>query len=417
MRVRFFVLAISVCALAFGADWATWRFDPQRTGWQRDERVLNARTVTKLALLWKRKLSDRPDGLADPLILGPIITHRGIKELVLAKTSSDVVYAIDADLNRVFWSRKLTEKPLISNSTCIGDSRVTPSMAPSVVRPKTSLGYEDDFSDGNKPLYVLSADGVLHAFRLRTGEDFAPPEKFLPAGARPTSMDVVSSDLYIATAAVCGGVPDRLWTVDLNSSGERTGSSARSQLIEDYDHDALGRNNADRFPARTAFEWQGKELAVAITPRGELAVRNAKSRPMIFGLPGSGNSPGLATWEDPAGDRWIYANLQDSLKAFRLMPGQVRPEFAQSWKLSGLDAPGPPALANGILYFLSSAGTSASNHLVLHAVDALQGRELYNSGQSICSNSSSKNLAIANGHISFSATDGWLYCFGIPFQM
>ncbi len=163
------------------------------------------------------------------------------------------------------------------------------------------------------------------------------------------------------------------------------------------------------------------------------------------------NSPSLATWEDRTGNRWLYANLDDSIKAFRLAQGQVQPEFVQSWTLPGLDAPGPPILANGILYFLSSAGsakgtdacrqtgedlarpsgdtpntvpvlrafpkTLGSNHLVLHAVDALQGTELYNSGESICSSSSSKNLAIANGHISFSAADGWLYCFGIPFQI
>jgi hypothetical protein len=315
-------------------------------------------------------------------------------------------------------------------------------MAPSVVRPKTSLGYENDFSDGNKPLYVLSGDGDLHAFRLRTGEDFAAPLKLLPDNARPTSMDVIGNDLYIATAAMCGGVPDRLWSVD-----PKTGFSAWSRPIENYEHDAM----SGLFSARTAFEWQGKQLAVAVSPNGELAVRDAKSQPTIFGLPGSGNFPSLATWEDAAGNRWVYTNLRDGIKAFRLTPGQAQPEFAQPWSLSGLNSPGPPILANGILYFLSSAGsatgtdaarqtgaglacpsgdtphtvpvlravfkTSASHHLILHAVDALQGRELYNSGESICSNSSSKNLAIANGHISFSGADGWLYCFGIPFQM
>jgi outer membrane protein assembly factor BamB len=172
---------------------------------------------------------------------------------------------------------------------------------------------------------------------------------------------------------------------------------------------------------------------------------------MIFGRPGSDNSGRLATWQDAEGNRWVYANFRDSVRAFRLTPGQREPEFTVSWQLSGLHAPGPPILANGILYFLSSAGsakgtdaarqtgaglacpsggtphtapvlrtvvkTSASNHLVLHAMDALQGTELYNSGESICSSASSKNLAIANGHICFSAADGWLYCFGIPFQM
>ncbi len=367
-------------------------------------------------LLWKRKLSDRPNGVADPLILGPIITHRGIKELVLAKTSSDNVYAIDADLNRVFWSRSLTKQPSIPDSSCSSDSRVTPSMAPSVIRPKTAVGYEDDFSDGNKPLYVISTDGSLHAFRLRTGEDFAPPLRLFPDSARPTSMDVADDYLYIATASICGGVPDRLWTVGLKNGGRATGFSAQQQLIKEYDRDIVGDTDAGSFKARTAFGWQGQELMVGITGAGELAFRDAKSQPIIFGLPSSGNSPTLATGKDAAGNRWVYANLQNSIKAFRLTQRQTQLELEQGWTSSGLNAPGPPVLANGILYFLSSAGATVSSHLVLHAVDALEGRELYNSGESICSNSSSKNLAIANGHISFSATDGWLYCFAIPFQ-
>jgi outer membrane protein assembly factor BamB len=414
MRSRFLVLALSACALALGADWSTWRFDPQRTGWQRDERVLNTRTATKLALLWKREFSNLPAGLADPLILGPIITQRGIKELVLAKTSSDVVYAIDADLNRVFWSRDLTEGARTSSSTCSGDSRVTPSMAPSVIRPKTSTG--DDFSDGNKPLFVLSANGDLHALHLRTGEEFGAPLKLLPASARPTTMDVAGSNLFIATSTKCGGVPNRLWTVDVDSDEEQIGALAQSQAIPDYEREKAGGSGVD-FQARTAFEWHGKEFLVAVSDQGKLSLQEAKSQPMIFGVPGSSDSPSLATWEDAASNRWIYANLRDSVRAFRVTQGRTLPEFVQAWQLSGIDTPGPPVLANGILYFLSTAGSGASKHLILHAVDAVRGEELYNSGESIGSNSSSKNLAIANGHVSFSTSDGRLYCFGMPFQM
>ncbi len=284
MRVRLFVLAIFACAFALGADWATWRFDPQRTGWQRDERVLNAQTVRKLALLWKRKLSDHPNGLADPLILGPIITHRGIKELVLTKTSSEIVYAIDADLNTVFWSRDLAGKSRISDSTCSSDLRVTPSMAPSVIRPKTSTAYEDDFSDGNKPLYVLSANGTLHLFRLRTGEDFMPPEKLLPATAKPMSMDVAGNILYIATAAVCGGPAELLWTVDLTRGVEQSGFSVQSQRVADYDRDNVGGEGASISSTRTAFEWQGKEFLVEISAKGKLTTVAAKSQDDDFGI-------------------------------------------------------------------------------------------------------------------------------------
>ena len=94
-------------ALAAGADWLLLRGDAQNSGWQRDEKILNTRTVGRLHLLWQHKLSNTPDSLTDPLILGPIITYRGIKELVFVQNTAGSVYAIDADLGRIFWNRSL----------------------------------------------------------------------------------------------------------------------------------------------------------------------------------------------------------------------------------------------------------------------------------------------------------------------
>jgi hypothetical protein len=186
--------------------------------------------------------------------------------------------------------------------------------------------------------------------------------------------------------------------------------------MQDYERGKVGLSGID-FQARTAFGWHGKEFLVAVSDQGKLSFQEVESQPMIFDLPGSSDSPNLATWQDAAANRWIYANLRDSVRAFRVTKEQTVPQFMQAWQLSGMDTPGPPVLANGILYFLSTTGSGSLKHLVLHAVDALRGEELYNSGERILSSSSTKNLAIANGHLSFSTADGSLYCFGLPFQM
>lgn len=82
------VLFFAGAALAFGADWVSLRGDLQNSGWQRGEKYLSASTVGRLHLLWRRKLGDTPDSLTDPLILGPIITDRGIKELVFVQNAA-----------------------------------------------------------------------------------------------------------------------------------------------------------------------------------------------------------------------------------------------------------------------------------------------------------------------------------------
>src|SRR4051794_32091897 len=94
-----------VCALAHAAEWLSYGGDPQRSGWQRHEKFLTPQSVKGMKLLWKRQLDNQSrelNSLTAPTLLGPIITHRGIKELVFVAGSSDVVYAVDADLGKVF---------------------------------------------------------------------------------------------------------------------------------------------------------------------------------------------------------------------------------------------------------------------------------------------------------------------------
>src|SRR6266581_3175810 len=97
-------------ALAYAAEWLCYGGDPQRSGWQRREKNLNTLSVRRLKLLWKRQLDNQSKGLNSltaPTLLGPIFTHRGVKELVIIAGSSDNVYAVDADLGTVFWKRHL----------------------------------------------------------------------------------------------------------------------------------------------------------------------------------------------------------------------------------------------------------------------------------------------------------------------
>jgi glucose dehydrogenase len=134
-------LRVLIAVLGFGyllaqaADWLNYGGDQQRMGWQRREKRLSTTSVKEMKLLWKRKL-DSPSGrlksLTAPVILGPLVTHRGIKELVFVAGASDSVYAVDVDLGTVFWQRRLKVAPNLDRSSrlpCGQGLTATPAFA------------------------------------------------------------------------------------------------------------------------------------------------------------------------------------------------------------------------------------------------------------------------------------------------
>jgi hypothetical protein len=65
--------------------------------------------------------------------------------------------------------------------------------------------------------YVISSDGMLHVVGLPSGKDIQRPAPFLPANSRWTSPIAVNTTLYAATSGSCGGAPDAVWAIDLDS--------------------------------------------------------------------------------------------------------------------------------------------------------------------------------------------------------
>jgi len=75
--------AVCGCVAVFGANWLTDGFDPQRTNWQRDEKILSPSTVKNMKLLWKVKLDNKPHemhALLSPLIVDKAATKSGPKD-------------------------------------------------------------------------------------------------------------------------------------------------------------------------------------------------------------------------------------------------------------------------------------------------------------------------------------------------
>jgi hypothetical protein len=68
--------------------------------------------------------------------------------------------------------------------------------------------------------YVISSDGMLHVVGLPSGKDIQRPAPFLPPNARWSAPVAVDTTLYTATSEKCGGAPDAVWAIDLDSDAK-----------------------------------------------------------------------------------------------------------------------------------------------------------------------------------------------------
>src|SRR5437016_5283406 len=106
-------MALLSCAVASGqmgrtTDWWSYGGDAQRTGWEKGEQKFTKDEVKDFRLLWKRELDNRKNGagsLAAPLILGNLIGSRGFKQLAFVAGNSGGLWAIDSDLDRIYWEK------------------------------------------------------------------------------------------------------------------------------------------------------------------------------------------------------------------------------------------------------------------------------------------------------------------------
>jgi outer membrane protein assembly factor BamB len=77
-------------------------------------------------------------------------------------------------------------------------------------------------------------------------------------------------------------------------------------------------------------------------------------------------------------------------------------------------SPLPPIVVNGVVF--SVAGGNPSAPAVLYALDAMTGKELWNSGATITSFVKSGGLSAGGSQIYLGTSDGTLYAFGFPME-
>jgi outer membrane protein assembly factor BamB len=251
-------------------DWTTAGYDAQRSSWVRAEGKISAATLQRpgFQLLWKLEVADPSTAaraLTPPVLLDLVIGYRGFRALAFVAAPSDHVVAMDTDLGRVEWERRLAQGgPPAGSPACA--RAITPSLArptnaalPTVIGGGASRAGQPARSAVGDPgegavtlaqlaarrreapppspaapaapkspsprpaprpfpvVYVLTSDGLVHTLNVMNGADVDAPASFLPPFADARGLIVVDDVAYVTTSRGCGTAPNAVWALDLGT--------------------------------------------------------------------------------------------------------------------------------------------------------------------------------------------------------
>lgn len=348
-------------------DWPSSGGDAQRTGWEKVDTRITKDNVKDFQLVMKRKLEDGqmgPHSVTPPVMIGLLISYRGFKELAFVAGSSGNLWAIDVDLDRIFWHKHFEA----GTSGACGGIVITPSLLPPMnfaARPRPGAGTRRPGAEAApgapparpegrgilgaggfgapRPLFFVSSDGMLHLMNTSTGDDVVPAMAFLPPDARASNLTVVDNTVYTTTSPDCG--EGAVWAIDLNASQPKPASyDLVGQSAAGLGGLALGTDGTVYVQTNSAllsltpkvlklkqslatpaseksvnatrpvvFAYKGRDLIVTAAPDRKLWLLDSKSldKPLYQTPPvaSEGHSiwGGLSSWEDSDGTRWVLA--------------------------------------------------------------------------------------------------------------
>jgi len=513
----------AVCAL-FGAslvyaqrgvgDWTTSGFDAQRSSWVRSDPKISPDSLRKpgFELVWKLNFNQTPgqhNALTPPVLLDFYIGYRGFRSLGFLGVHSNTVVGIDTDLARIEWKKHFQVGPAAPG----GSALCSGGMTSGVARP-TSIGYPplptgsgtgrgnpaksgvgepfegavtlkpppapaplpppapsttrrvttppNPFAPRAQYVHALTSDGKFHSLYVSNGEEPKPAVPFLPPNANAHSLIVFDGTAYVSTANGCGGVPNGVWALDLESQKVSHWKSAASgvagsggpavapdgtlyvtaggelvalqeRTLQPQGSYTLGQQEFTSAPV--VFPFKGKDLLVAASNDGRLHLLDAAALSTSLAKTPAFSSPdfalgALGSWQDLAGTRWVLAPAAGAAAlaaGFRATNGAVNngaivawkvveqngaPALQPGWISRDMVSPLPPIVVNGVIFALSGGSSRA----ILYALDGSTGKELWNSGDKIATFVRRGGLAAGGSRVYVASQDGTQYAFGFPIE-
>ena len=206
-------------------------------------------------------------------------------------------------------------------------------------------------------VYAIAGDGKLHVLGLASGKDMQRPADFVPANARWSDAIAVNTTLYAATSGKCGGAPNGVWAIDLNSDQKpvvswnagaaeiigavaftTTGTVivAKHDAIVALDPTTLQEKDSFSAPGTefatgpTVFHHNDKEIVTAATKDGRILLLDAAS------LGGANHATALYTSQPIAASGSIAADALATWQEMVIAPAAAPATTAAA------SAPGPP---------------------------------------------------------------------------
>src|SRR6202167_3378893 len=163
-----FLLAIAPGFATAQNEWLTWGHDPERSGSNPDEKILNKDNVSRLEVKWMAQISTAPKEYILSTMTAPVVatvnTPQGPATRVFVVGSDNTVFAIDAATGKIAW-QKASPNPLKEPKA--GDYR-----CPNTQNATPAIDKESGI------IYVSTSDGKLRGMSLLDGEDRIPPTNF-----------------------------------------------------------------------------------------------------------------------------------------------------------------------------------------------------------------------------------------------
>jgi outer membrane protein assembly factor BamB len=292
-------------------------------------------------------------------------------------------------------------------------------------------------------IYSISSDGMLHSMYVSNGEEPQPAIPFLPANANAQGLIVVDAVAYTATSHACGGAPNAVWALDVATkdvaswkpaSGDIAGTNGPAIAPDETVFVTTTAGDLVALEGKTLkvkgtyaagseftsspliFESKDKVVVAATTKDGRLHLVDSENlaAPLATAqaaAPGTVFAPGaLASWQDPAGTRWILASSSASVVAWKVTDQGVEP----GWISGAMVAPAPPLIINGVVFALSTG--NARTPAVLYALDSATGKELWNSGKTMTAHAQGGAFSGGGTQVYVATHEGTLYTFGFPME-
>ncbi len=268
------------------AEWVTSGADAQRSQWIPNDPKISVEGLQKpgFQFLWKSKLDNDPvqlNSLTPAILMDRYIGYRGFRSFAFVAGSSNTIYALDSDLNKIEWQKRLESATPSSAGSVVCPGGITSPVARSITTAYPFSGTGGRFSwarsdvgasgegavtlpaalraaaaalaavsapppapaatptattpprppFGPRPslMYVIAGDGMLHVMNVSNGDEPAPAVPFLPPQSNAEGLIVIDNFAYAITHE-CNGGRAGLWALDLSTKQVNSWSPVKGDL-------------------------------------------------------------------------------------------------------------------------------------------------------------------------------------------